>query len=83
MIPSLRPTARKASIDMLNAMDEEKIEALRVYFGEEVVVDKITYNIVKNLKIPINKLDSMLREYSGFQLSIDIENDDALVTLWR
>lgn len=53
----LRPTAKKAIFDFLNALNDEHLEILSELFGEPVRVEKVDYKSVKNIKIPLSKFD--------------------------
>jgi hypothetical protein len=53
----LRQTAKRAVFDFLNALTDEHLDVLSEFFGEPVRVEKIDYKSVKNLKLPLSKLD--------------------------
>lgn len=56
-VPMLRSFGKTAVLDFLNQLDEHHIESLSEFFGERIVVEKLNYNIVSNLKIPLSQTE--------------------------
>lgn len=54
-VPMLRSFGKTAVLDFLNQLDEHHIESLSEFFGERIVVEKLNYNIVSNIKIPLSQ----------------------------
>lgn len=53
----LRQTAKRAVFDFINALTDEHLDMLSELFGEPIRVERIEYKSVKNLKLPLSKLD--------------------------
>lgn len=83
LVPALRPTAKKATLDMLEALDGDRVKVLENYFGEKITIESVSYNIVRNFKIHISELEFELSKYEGYQISLTTNGDTAWVTLWR
>ena len=81
--PALRPTAKKAALDMLMALDAESIKVLEEHFGTSVSVESIDYNIVKNVEFRIDDAEFNLAGTDGFEFCLTTDGEVASVTLWR
>ena len=84
-VPFLRDTRRKALLDFLNSLNSNHIEALEVYLGDRIVLDKIDYKIVKNVKIPLdcdlNLAMGDFNDFSNFAPSRDENN--VYICFWK
>jgi hypothetical protein len=82
----LRSFAKTAILDFLNQLQDSHIEALENYFGERIVVEKLNYNIVYNVKLPISETDlcKNLCDIVGFNY-YSMWRDDSYVyiSFWR
>lgn len=67
-VPMLRQFAKTAILDFINQLDESHTKTLEDYFGEKVIVEKLNYNIVRNIKIPLSETEvcKTLCEIVGF-----------------
>jgi hypothetical protein len=83
LVPALRPTAKKAALDMLEALDGDRVEVLEKHFGEKITVESVSYNIVKTVEIPISDLEFELQKHDGFQVCLTTDGENASVTFWR
>jgi hypothetical protein len=54
-IPFLKGIGKQAMLDFLNLVNDQNIDILEQYFGEQIYVERIDYSIVKNFKIPISE----------------------------
>ena len=85
-IPMLRSFAKTAILDFLNQLQDSHIEALENYFGERIVVEKLNYNIVYNVKLPISETElcQNLCDIVGFNY-YSMWRDDSYVyiSFWR
>lgn len=59
IVPSLRPMAQKALLDLLNQLkDDDHINILKEYFKTTIIeIRKLDYNIIKDHSIPICEID--------------------------
>lgn len=82
----LRSLGKTAILDLLNQLEDKHIDVLEEYFGERIVVEKLHYNIVNNLKIPLVEKEVCeqlcgLATHSYF--SIWRDEDHLYITFWR
>jgi len=84
-IPFLRDTRRKALLDLLNALNSYHISKLEEYLGDRVVLDKIDYKIVRDVKIPLdcdlNLAIGDFNDFSNFTSSRDENN--VYICFWK
>lgn len=85
-IPALRQVGKRAVLDFINNLQDEHLEALEDYFGERIVIEKLNYNIVQNVKIPLaeEKICEHLCEVTGFSYFSAWRDDEHLyISFWR
>lgn len=58
--PSLRPTAQKAQLDLLNQLGHDHVRILEQHFKTPVEIIKFDYTIVKNNKVLISELQNQI-----------------------
>lgn len=61
-IPFLREMGKQAILDFLNQIDDEDLLVLEQYFNDKIFVEKLNYNIVKNLKLPLSEINTCCNE---------------------
>lgn len=82
----LKEVGKQAILDFLLNVGDYEIDILEKYLGEGVIVEKLNYNRVLNLKIPLNetKLCQDLCEIEGFHYYTTSRDDQYLyATFWR
>lgn len=83
MVPALKITAKRAVLDFINEVDEYSLEIISAHIGQAVSIDRLPYNLVKNLNIPISLLEEALADFEGYHVCFTINSETASVTLWR
>ncbi len=86
--PSLKQLGRKAILDFLNSFPIESYHQtiLENYLNEEIVIEKFNYNIVENIKIPLNDLEicDVLCKINDFEYFDTFRDKDHLyISFWR
>lgn len=83
-IPVLRSFGKKAVLDFLNSA-QAAIPVLSVYFEQDVALDRLDYNIVKNFDFSVNSLEESLNscEDTLNYFSICRNQDTVSITFWR
>lgn len=85
-VPSLKQLAKSAVLDVLSYLDDSDIRILEEYFGEKIVIEKLNYSIVENLKIPLTEVGTceQLSRVIGFNnLSIWRDEESLYLSFWR
>ena len=85
-LPFLKQLGRQAILDFLNGLTDEDIGLLESYFGEKIIVERLNYNIVQNLVIPLNEtsLCKALCDLAGFGYFSTWRDADFLyISFWR
>jgi hypothetical protein len=83
--PMLRELGKQALFDLINSFDDESIDALENFFNDVVVVEKLNYNTVDNLVLPINNdICDHLCKLRGFKyFSTWRDEKNLYITFWR
>lgn len=85
--PMLRQIGRKALMDLVNSLDDDAIEALEEYFGDRIILEKLSYSIVENIVVPIDDAKAVcdrLCDIRGFNYFSTWRDDKHLyISLWR
>lgn len=82
--PFMRQLGKAAMLDFMNALRPEDIQKIEEVFGERVFVEKLHYDIVRNVKIPLDKLCDELCEVIGFDYCATWRDDQYLyISFWR
>lgn len=85
-VPYLREIGKQALLDFLNTITDKDVATLEEYFGDKIVVEKLNYNIVLNIKVPLSEADvcNSLCDVEGFNYLSTWRDDEHLyVVLWR
>tara|TARA_B100000941_G_C28239736_1_gene415862 strand:- start:206 stop:583 length:378 start_codon:yes stop_codon:yes gene_type:complete len=85
-LPMLKQVGKSAMLDFLNHIKDEDVDLLEEYFDERIVVEKLNYSTVQNLKIPISEKDicQKLCEVIGFNYFSTWRDDKFLyISFWR
>ena len=86
----LRQLGKQGLFDFVNSLDDEAIEALEDYFGERIVVEKLSYTTVENIVVPINDCNNTkaicerlcsIRGFNYFSCWRDASH--LYISLWR
>jgi len=83
-IPGLRSLGKRTVLGLLNALSGEDIEVLEASFKDDIKIEKIDYNIVKNYKFPLDEIQDRLCEIdqNGY-MAISRGKDHVYICLWR
>jgi hypothetical protein len=85
--PMLRQLGRQALFDLINALDDKTIESLEKFFGQRIIVEKLNYNIVENIMVPVEDaavICDHLSKIRGFNYFSTWRDDKYLhITFWR
>lgn len=83
----LRHIGKQALFDLVNSLDEESVQILEDYFGERVIVEKLHYNTVRNVKVPLSEIQTACEELCdirGFYYYSTWRDEGYLyISLWR
>ena len=85
-IPALKQLGRQAIFDLLNSLNEEHILNLEELFGERIFIEKLTYNVVTNVKLSMQEADAcnMLCNIVGDNYySMWRDETHIYITFWR
>jgi len=84
MSSGLRTMGKKAILDLLNSLEEEHIKIIEKHLNTRVTLNKIEYNVVKNLEFPISGAEDELNKIKGFDnFSISRKGNQLYVCFWR
>lgn len=84
--PVIKSIGKQAVLDVLNQLNESDIFALEQHFGKNIVVEKLDYSVVKNIKVPLNEADICceLCKQAGFNYFSSWRDGEYLyLSLWR
>lgn len=85
-LPMLRQVGKAAVLDFLNQLKDEDIEKLEEYFEERIVVEKLNYSAVFNVKIPLSETEicQKLCGIEGFNYFSTWRDESYLyISFWR
>jgi hypothetical protein len=85
-IPYLKSIGQQAILDFLNTITESQVEILENYFGKKIFIEKLNYELVKNLKISIEKKDicDELCKIEGYSYYTSFRDDNHIyLTFWK
>lgn len=85
-LPMLRQLSKAAVLDFLSNLQEIHVHALEEYFDERLIVERLSYDIVTNLKVPLSETDACgkLCDVVGFRNFAMWRDDQHLyITAWR
>lgn len=84
--PILRNFGKTALLDFLNQLDDSHVKKLEEYFGERIIVERLTYNLVYNVQIPLSEKEicENLCDIIGFNYYSIWRDDSYLyISFWR
>lgn len=84
--PMLKQLGKTALLDFLSQLEDEHIEVLEEYFCERITVERLNYNIVENLVIPLSETETCerLNKILGFNnLSMWRDGESLYLSFWR
>lgn len=84
--PFMRSMGQKAILDFLNSLNDEHTQILEEYFQDHVVVEKLNYKTVLNLKVPLEEtaICEKLCSIGGFHYFNTWRDENHLyITSWR
>jgi hypothetical protein len=82
----LKEIGKQAMLDFLNQISDEHVSILENYFEDKIIVERLNYNIVLNLEIPLEDelVCNKLCEIVGYN-NLSTWRDDKVIYLsfWR
>lgn len=84
--PMIKMIGKQAILDVLNQLTEDDVSVLEEHFGENIIVERLDYSIVKNIQIPLceSELCDALCSMEGFNYFGSWRDDKHLyLTFWR
>jgi hypothetical protein len=86
-VPFLRDLGKQALLDFLSGLNEEEdVLILEEYFGEKIIVERLNYNVVENIQVPLNEstICKELCEIEGFNhYNVWRDADFLYISFWR
>ena len=85
-LPTLRSMGTKAKLDLINMMNADHVRILEEHFQDSVVLDKLDYDIVKNLSFPVDleRLGGLLSGVEGFaNFTVSRDASNCYLCFWR
>ena len=82
-VPALRQISKQAALDFLNQLTEEHVKILEEYFGESLVLEKLNYKSVENLKIPLDEICDALCGIEFQHFSTWRDDEYFYISFWR
>lgn len=85
-LTALRSMGTKAKLDLINTMSNDHIRTLEDYFQDSVIVDKLNYDIVKNVSFPVglDRISGLLSSVEGFaNLAVSRNAGYVYISFWR
>lgn len=85
-LPMLRQLSKTALLDFLNHLQDNHIQELEKYFEDRIILERLSYDIVRNLKIPLSEsaICKDLCDIIGFKYFTIWRDDQHLyLSLWR
>jgi hypothetical protein len=86
-IPLLGQMGKQAILDFLNALDDDHVILLEEYFGERVFVEKLTYMLALDFKIPISEANEMCKTLckieGSYYFSTYRDAEFLYISFWR
>ena len=83
----LREVGKQAMLDFLNEVNNDHLSLLEDYFDERVVVEKLNYDIVENVKLPLSEAGMVcdhLCRIEGFNYFSTWRDESYLyISFWR
>ena len=84
--PALKQLGKHAVLDFINQLNEDHIEVLESYFQEKIVLERLNYNVVNHIKVPIGEFEACkalceVVEFGYFSTWRD--KDSLYITFWR
>lgn len=84
-IPTLRSLRMRSLMDLINSLTADHIEVLENYFQDKIVLDKLDYHIIKDLKLSLSfDPDKEFSNSSDFgNFAISRKADNLYICFWR
>jgi hypothetical protein len=85
-IPYLASMGKQAILDFLNVLTEDDLFILEQYFGEKIMVEKLSYTAVQNFTIPLSDsaiCDHLCKIEGLNYFSTWRDENNLYVTFWR
>ncbi len=82
----LREIGKRALLDFLNQLNDSDLPILENYFGEKIIIERLNYDIVQNIKLPLSEVGicAELCNTEGFSnFSTWRDNEHLYISFWR
>lgn len=85
-LPMLKSLGKSAILDFINQLNESHLSILEEYFGERIILEKLYYEAVTNIKVPLSETDVCQRlcniTYHSYY-SLWRDEEYLYITFWR
>lgn len=83
-VPSLRPMAQKALLDLLNQLGCEQIHILELYFKTSITIEKLNHTLFDNYVLPLSEADEQIGDL-GIEGEMFLHRDEnhVYIGVWR
>jgi hypothetical protein len=75
IVPYLKPTAQKATLDFLNQLTSDQIKILENHWKQPVEIERLDYTIVKNYEVKITESEDWIKNLDGLEGEIFLYRD--------
>jgi hypothetical protein len=85
-MPMLRQLAKSALLDLLDKLNDQHIAVLEDYFGERVIVEKMIFQTVRTLKVPLEETEiceELNKVLGDYHYSMWRDGTHLYVCFWR
>lgn len=82
----LKGLGKQAILDFLNTLSEQDVNVLEEYFGKKIFVEKLNYNVSRNIKVPLSETGACeeLCKVSDFNyFSTWRDSEHLYISFWR
>lgn len=82
-VPGLGHMAKHAVLDLLGVLGKYT-EVLEKYFGTTIEVTSLSYHIVRNVVVPLDKAEDELCRYADYPYRfVSRDQDNIYISVWR
>ncbi len=83
-ITALRNLGKRSLLDFLNSLSAKHLQVLSNYFKQDVKVERLDYNIVRNINTTLDGAVEELSKYEGFlDLAISRKDNQLYICMWK
>lgn len=83
-VPSLRPMAQKALLDLLNQLGYEQIRTLESYFKTSITIEKLNYTLFDSYKMSLSEADEQIKNMDiNGEMFLHRDANHVYIGVWR